>query len=662
MGQFRDRQWIEELKRRADIVDVAGWLGLAPRPRGRVFVSRCLTPERHRHGDRKAEHLVLDPQRGTYGCYACGYWGDVIGLVQAVLGVGFREAVRLLAERYNVATPWGQARSTLQRPDAKSRGPAPKAGGDRRASYQPAAGAVAQAGDGPEVDKGAVDALVRGYGASATSEEGAAGDGLAASEAARVDGPGGLGHMRRAGEVEGEGAAGRAGVKESQRCNAATPSAPQLTTDAPGGGTSDLQGAKVQGAPGAAVERLRSPTDQMATGDRGAAGVGERARLPAGHGAGRGNEGSGAAVAGDLPASGMAAEARPERALEDGSAEVYEWLLERCPLGEEALEYLERRGIRADTAYAARLGWVQNPAAVERMLRQAFDAETLQRAGVVTSSGYFVFTRHRLIWPFFWPALPEVGEKAGEADGAGRTWPPWLGKRRPRRDNVLTSESGNVTAPGAADQLALFADQTGTWASCGDRGEDGRAAGVQAERVGDFGGGRLHAAGRDAPTSSRCNATTPERASRDAAAGQVHAEEGAWPVRPVYLLAEAVDEHTRKQGPKRLNLARPVPCPYMVHLLAFTEPGEPVIVCEGPVDTLLAVQAGYTALGLPGAGVFRPQWAMWLVPFEVYLALDADAAGRWGARRIARELWRVGKRCKVLPLPDERDLAEWLAG
>lgn len=584
MRKNKDLPDAADVKAAAEIVEVAQWLGLAPRPRGRVWVARCLYPDRHRRGDRKAEHLVLDPERGTYRCYACGYWGDVISLVQEVMGVGFREALELLAERYGVATSRGGGGTTQQR---------------RSAMQKPT------------------------------------------ERRPRTNAPGGSGDLgdarggKAGGEIEGPAPSRRSattslsrGVVDNWPCQAGDTSAParqveeELGASAGEGGAEDEQ-ADARGR--AAVGAVR-PAGAGDGESEGAFGVRLARQASGERGVAEGSEAE--APCGRLGAAG------PAEAVADGSADVYEFILERCPLSRRALEYLERRGLSAEMCLAARLGWVESPERLEKELRRRFGVAALQRAGVLTESGYFIFSRHPLVWPVFWP---KPARPCGGAGDGGE-------------------EKGRLGMGKAGEHIRGRA-----WSAADTAGRGGELA-----VVGRRGTGR----GDDVAAWQRGNVARPGLPSAPAlpsAAGWLTAADarGDWEraeVVPVYLIAEAVNPRVRSAGPKRLNLARPVPCPYMAHLLAWGEVGEVVIVCEGPVDTLLAVQAGYMAIGLPGAGSFRPEWARWLLPYDVYLALDADAAGRRGAHRIARELWKLGKRARVLPLPDGMDLGDYLTG
>lgn len=76
---------------------------------------------------------------------------------------------------------------------------------------------------------------------------------------------------------------------------------------------------------------------------------------------------------------------------------------------------------------------------------------------------------------------------------------------------------------------------------------------------------------------------------------------------------------------------------------------EEVVICEGEFDALAARQAGFTAVAVPGAGVFKEEWAAWFEGVRrVYICLDADDAGEAGAENISKI---IGRRTRIVKLP-----------
>jgi DNA primase len=89
---------IEEVRAAADLVDVAGDYVQLKRS-GSRFMGLCPF-----HSEDTPSFSV-DPEKNLYYCFGCGEGGDVFGFVQEIEGVGFLEAVRVLADRYNIPLP-----------------------------------------------------------------------------------------------------------------------------------------------------------------------------------------------------------------------------------------------------------------------------------------------------------------------------------------------------------------------------------------------------------------------------------------------------------------------------------------------------------------------------------------------------------------------------
>lgn len=116
----------------------------------------------------------------------------------------------------------------------------------------------------------------------------------------------------------------------------------------------------------------------------------------------------------------------------------------------------------------------------------------------------------------------------------------------------------------------------------------------------------------------------------------------------------------------RLGVLRFVSCgsppfPFNVDLLE-SYPGSDVWICEGETDTLAAVTAGRLAIGVPGAGAWKPRWCELLRGRLVISAFDPDGVGQNGAATLAELLERDGQpRPERFPLPDGMDLSDYLA-
>jgi len=110
------------VRQRVDIVAVVSrYVGL--KRRGRAMVGLCPF---HRE---KTPSFSVNPDIGAYYCFGCHESGDVFKFVQEMEGVGFREALEMLAEevgvempRYERREPFGGGVSPAGRPPEEGRG------------------------------------------------------------------------------------------------------------------------------------------------------------------------------------------------------------------------------------------------------------------------------------------------------------------------------------------------------------------------------------------------------------------------------------------------------------------------------------------------------------------------------------------------------------
>lgn len=83
-------------------------------------------------------------------------------------------------------------------------------------------------------------------------------------------------------------------------------------------------------------------------------------------------------------------------------------LLDLCPpVGGKHARYLQKRRIFKRTWDAQRIRMIEDYPGVGEALRAAFDAATLERAGVCNAAGHLRFYRHTLLFPYF--------DRAGDA-------------------------------------------------------------------------------------------------------------------------------------------------------------------------------------------------------------------------------------------------------
>jgi DNA primase len=104
-------------------------------------------------------------------------------------------------------------------------------------------------------------------------------------------------------------------------------------------------------------------------------------------------------------------------------------------------------------------------------------------------------------------------------------------------------------------------------------------------------------------------------------------------------------------GPKYLS--RPGATTHIYNITALSQDTGMLVVCEGEIDTIIATQVGFTAVGLPGANNWKPYYSRVLDGWDkIMLFCDGDNAGREMAKTISREL------DNVFPvfMPDNQDV------
>ena len=87
---------VERVKERADIVELVEARTGPVRRTGAGVMARCPF-----HEERSAS-FSIDPVKKLYHCFGCGEGGDVLSLVIKLEGLGFEDAVELLADRYGI--------------------------------------------------------------------------------------------------------------------------------------------------------------------------------------------------------------------------------------------------------------------------------------------------------------------------------------------------------------------------------------------------------------------------------------------------------------------------------------------------------------------------------------------------------------------------------
>ncbi len=121
----RDRINWDDIKDRIDMAAIATALfGPAPKRSGRRLLWPCPF-----HADHDPS-LQVDPAERRWKCWPCNLGGDAPALVMRLKGVGFPEAVRVVAELAGIVAPSGKP-ARLPPP---SRGPRPPAAGPAKAA------------------------------------------------------------------------------------------------------------------------------------------------------------------------------------------------------------------------------------------------------------------------------------------------------------------------------------------------------------------------------------------------------------------------------------------------------------------------------------------------------------------------------------------------
>ena len=93
-------------------------------------------------------------------------------------------------------------------------------------------------------------------------------------------------------------------------------------------------------------------------------------------------------------------------------------------------------------------------------------------------------------------------------------------------------------------------------------------------------------------------------------------------------------------GPKYLS--RPGASTHIFNVAALNTDSDVLVICEGEIDTMIATQVGFAAVGLPGANNWKPFYARVLADWEkIMLFCDGDNAGKEMAKTITRELDNV---------------------
>jgi DNA primase len=130
---------------------------------------------------------------------------------------------------------------------------------------------------------------------------------------------------------------------------------------------------------------------------------------------------------------------------------------------------------------------------------------------------------------------------------------------------------------------------------------------------------------------------------------------------PVFIKTRCLlskDEADRREIPRFLNTGGLVPCLWNHDAVAGADE---VLITEGEIDALSAIVMGFAAVGLPGWSHWKDAWTKDFIGKDVFLVLDADAAGQKGTADIAKRFMKAGLPCpRQLTLTEGQDLNDAL--
>ena len=94
----------------------------------------------------------------------------------------------------------------------------------------------------------------------------------------------------------------------------------------------------------------------------------------------------------------------------------------------------------------------------------------------------------------------------------------------------------------------------------------------------------------------------------------------------------------------------------------FEQSKERLLVCEGAIDLLSAIEMGGTStmIGLPGAGNFEASWFEPWRDKEVFLCLDLDKTGQAKQQQIQELLLKMSYKVSIFQVQNGKDLNEHL--
>lgn len=126
----------------------------------------------------------------------------------------------------------------------------------------------------------------------------------------------------------------------------------------------------------------------------------------------------------------------------------------------------------------------------------------------------------------------------------------------------------------------------------------------------------------------------------------------------IYLQGRNLDPNTNY---KYVNLKGVSPDIFNGNILFGLSPGNYILVCEGAMDAMMAVQHGKSAIGIAGASGFKAHWAKRLEPFEINIVPDNDKGGETFWIKVSKAFYDIGKNARRVIVPAQfKDLSDYL--
>ena len=105
---------LDEVKQSNDIVDtIKQYINL--KRSGRNYFGLCP------FHNEKSPSFSVSPDKQIFHCFGCGVGGNVINFISKIEGVGFKEAIEILAEKANITLPTNESKADTQREELKAK-------------------------------------------------------------------------------------------------------------------------------------------------------------------------------------------------------------------------------------------------------------------------------------------------------------------------------------------------------------------------------------------------------------------------------------------------------------------------------------------------------------------------------------------------------------